>query len=95
MTALWDIRGKYHDAPVYELLGGKQRSKLRTYASQLQFGWGIPAYNRDGGLQRMKTLAKPRWTKATRQSRSTSSSSVSTAPTNYLETTGFLSARKS
>lgn len=29
----------------------------------------------------MKTLAKPRWTKVTRQSRSTSSSSVSTAPT--------------
>lgn len=43
-TALWDIRGKHYDAPVYELLGGKQRSKLRTYASQLQFGWGIPAY---------------------------------------------------
>lgn len=39
-TALWDIRGKHYDAPVYELLGGKQRSKLRTYASQLQFGWG-------------------------------------------------------
>jgi len=30
--ALWDIAGKYYDAPVYELLGGKCRSKLRTYA---------------------------------------------------------------
>ena len=39
-TALWDIKGKYYDVPCYELLGGKVRDKLRTYASQLQFGWG-------------------------------------------------------
>ena len=26
--------------PVYVLLGGKRRSVLRSYASQLQFGWG-------------------------------------------------------
>jgi galactonate dehydratase len=26
--------------PVYTLLGGKRRDRLRTYASQLQFGWG-------------------------------------------------------
>jgi len=38
--ALWDIRGKYFNVPVYKLLGGKLRSSLRTYASQLQFGWG-------------------------------------------------------
>lgn len=38
--ALWDIKGKYYHAPVYELLGGKRREKLRCYASQLQFGWG-------------------------------------------------------
>ncbi|WP_436348568.1 galactonate dehydratase [Natronorubrum sp. FCH18a] len=30
--ALWDIAGKYYDAPVYELLGGQCRDKLRTYA---------------------------------------------------------------
>ncbi|WP_099206084.1 mandelate racemase/muconate lactonizing enzyme family protein [Scatolibacter rhodanostii] len=29
--ALWDIAGKYHDAPVYELLGGKVRDKARVY----------------------------------------------------------------
>lgn len=37
--ALWDIRGKYYNTPVYKLLGGKTNSKLRTYASQLQFDW--------------------------------------------------------
>lgn len=38
--ALWDIKGKYFGVPVYQLLGGKRREKLRSYASQLQFGWG-------------------------------------------------------
>ena len=38
-TALWDIKGKYFGVPVYELLGGKYRDKLRSYASQLQNGW--------------------------------------------------------
>lgn len=38
--ALWDIKGKYFKVPVYQLLGGKMRTKLRCYASQLQFGWG-------------------------------------------------------
>jgi L-alanine-DL-glutamate epimerase-like enolase superfamily enzyme len=38
-TALWDIKGKYFGVPVYELLGGAHRKKLRCYASQLQNGW--------------------------------------------------------
>jgi galactonate dehydratase len=39
-TALWDIKGKALNVPVYQLLGGKVTEKLRTYASQLQFDWG-------------------------------------------------------
>ncbi|MDR0879817.1 MAG: mandelate racemase/muconate lactonizing enzyme family protein [Clostridioides sp.] len=44
-TALWDIKGKYYNAPLYELLGGKQREKLRCYASQIQFGWDCESFN--------------------------------------------------
>lgn len=38
--ALWDIKGKVFNAPVYKLLGGKTNHKLRAYASQIQFDWG-------------------------------------------------------
>lgn len=30
--ALWDIKGKYYNAPVYELLGGRCRDKLKIYS---------------------------------------------------------------
>jgi galactonate dehydratase len=39
-TACWDIKAKALGVPVYQLLGGKTRDKLRTYASQIQFDWG-------------------------------------------------------
>ena len=38
--ALWDIKGKALNAPVYQLLGGLCNKRIRTYASQVQFGWG-------------------------------------------------------
>src|SRR5207249_6518599 len=35
--ALWDIKGKALDVPVYELLGGKCRDRVRVYAN----GWSF------------------------------------------------------
>jgi galactonate dehydratase len=29
--ALWDVKGKHYDAPVYELLGGRARDRVRVY----------------------------------------------------------------
>lgn len=37
--ACWDIKGKALGQPIYQLLGGKTNESLRTYASQIQFGW--------------------------------------------------------
>ncbi len=31
--ALWDIKGHYYNAPVYELLGGRVKSKVKVYRS--------------------------------------------------------------
>lgn len=36
-NCLWDIRGKYFKAPVYELLGGPTRPKAQVYGSCLGF----------------------------------------------------------
>jgi len=35
--ALWDLKGRLLDAPVYILLGGPSRSKIRAYASMLGY----------------------------------------------------------
>ena len=35
--ALWDVRGKWADAPVYRLLGGATRERIPAYASMLGF----------------------------------------------------------
>lgn len=43
--ALWDIKGKALNVPVYQLLGGKTNDRLRTYASQIQFDWAKESKN--------------------------------------------------
>ncbi len=35
--AIWDLKAKRAHVPLYELLGGKRRSRVRTYASLLQY----------------------------------------------------------
>ena len=32
-TALWDVAGKYHEVPIYRLLGGAFRTKVQPYAT--------------------------------------------------------------
>jgi L-rhamnonate dehydratase len=36
-NALWDLKGKFFKAPVYELLGGATRSEVQVYGSCLSF----------------------------------------------------------
>ena len=56
--ALWDIKGKFHGAPVYDLLGGKVRDKVQIYAG---IGGDRPAdvarqaqQRKDDGLKAIK-----------------------------------------
>ncbi len=49
--ALWDIAGKAYDAPVYKLLGGECRDRIRVYAHG---GWKNAAELLDLGFTGMK-----------------------------------------
>jgi galactonate dehydratase len=42
--ALWDIKGKYHNAPVHQLMGGKARDSIRVYS---WIGGDYPEHVRD------------------------------------------------
>ncbi len=40
-NALWDLKGKVLDRPVYELLGGPQKEKIFCYASCTDMSYGV------------------------------------------------------
>jgi galactonate dehydratase len=49
--ALWDITGKYYGVPVYNLLGGAQRDRVRVYAH-----WGIRDLSDEGKARAKERL---------------------------------------
>jgi galactonate dehydratase len=51
--ALWDIKGKHHGVPVYELLGGPVRDRIRVYAH-----WGIGSMSDEGLASARERLDK-------------------------------------
>ena len=53
-AALWDAVGKYHGVPVYQLLGGKYRDRVRIYAD-CHAGESLEA------LDSVMVARKPRW----------------------------------
>ena len=50
--ALWDIKGKYYNAPIYELLGGRCMDRLRVYS---WIGGDRPEDVRQGALKLYET----------------------------------------
>jgi L-alanine-DL-glutamate epimerase-like enolase superfamily enzyme len=80
--ACWDIKGKTLKQPIYQLLGGKTNENLRTYASQIHFGWD---YNKQS------RLAKPEeYAEAARAAVADGFDAVKVDPTTFDENGGRL-----
>jgi galactonate dehydratase len=56
--ALWDIKGKALDVPVYEMLGGKVRARVRVYAN----GWSFRANKPDEFAREAERVVKDGYT---------------------------------
>jgi hypothetical protein len=55
-NALWDLRGKYFNVPVYQLLGGPTRESIEFYASCLDIRYFRKMSMNDASLSKMKVI---------------------------------------
>ena len=59
--ALWDLRGKYYSAPVYELLGGPTRQAISVYASTHGYSCEPQDVRRRAGELRAAGYGAQKW----------------------------------
>jgi L-rhamnonate dehydratase len=60
-NALWDLRGRYFDAPVYRLLGGPGRASVEAYASCLGYSLEPPTARRRAAAVRDEGFRYEKW----------------------------------
>jgi L-rhamnonate dehydratase len=60
-NVLWDIKGKYNDLPVFRLLGGGDRTRLRAYASCLGFSQEPEALQKKAKYVKDQGYTQQKW----------------------------------
>ncbi|MBS0489466.1 MAG: mandelate racemase [Proteobacteria bacterium] len=60
-NALWDLRGRYYNAPVYRLLGGPTRSSVEAYGSCLGYSVEPAAVRRRAAALKAEGFRNQKW----------------------------------
>jgi L-rhamnonate dehydratase len=60
-NALWDLRGRYYDVPVYRLLGGPGRQTVEAYASNLNYSIQPDALRKRAAINKQNGYTKQKW----------------------------------
>jgi len=60
-NALWDLRGRYFQAPVYRLLGGPTRNRVEAYGSCLGFSVEVDAARRKAAELLREGFRNQKW----------------------------------
>jgi L-alanine-DL-glutamate epimerase-like enolase superfamily enzyme len=60
-NALWDLRGRYYEAPVYRLLGGPSRASVQAYGSCLGFSVEPEAAARKAAALKQEGFVHQKW----------------------------------